>query len=643
MDNATLIDVPLTQLVPSKRNVRKSKPCKEADQELLAGIRAEGLLQNLVVIQNGKAGIFEVVAGKRRLKALQQLAKEGHLQADHQVPCRFYADAANAEEISLIENTQRLRMHPADEFEACRKMQRNGKSIEDIAGSLGIPESTVRKRLKLGQVAPEIIRAYRNEEIRLDAVMAFTIEDDKAKQLEVFESLKAEGWLHSPYHIREALRGETETSKGRLAKFVGAKAYTKAGGQLAQDLFQEVEYYVDRNILVDCAIKKLNVAAKKIADKWNWIEITVDAPGNLSMKRIEAYDGPETAELVKRAEDAWHKANQLEEMQEEFDTYEEWEAKHDAQHERLVANAEKLDAEADASMQYKPEERELAGCIVTIDHDGSLKIFEGLVRTSDEKALKALQTPDTGPSTNNTGKTTAPGNSSSNTDSGDSDTISQSLHDDLTTYRLNIAKRFLAMGGATEARDLLYYTLCMQTFNTHYWGSPINIRINETRPASSLKKPDTGRAIAEMEDIRAALNIDWMSIEDPTERFAVFIGLDYADKMNLMSYCVAQALVAGLAGSSVPETELALKQIDIPWHRHFQPTADNYLGRITKPMLLELGEQFFTDYAAEGADKRSKKQLAEDLEAVLAGKDETMPADKRAEAVDWIPAGFKPL
>ena len=75
MENATLIEVAINQLVPSKRNVRKSKPSKEADQELLAGIRAEGLLQNLVVIPNGKPDVFEVVAGKRRLKALQQLVK----------------------------------------------------------------------------------------------------------------------------------------------------------------------------------------------------------------------------------------------------------------------------------------------------------------------------------------------------------------------------------------------------------------------------------------------------------------------------------------------------------------------------------------------------------------------------------------
>lgn len=643
MEDATLINVAINQLVPSKRNVRKSKSTKEADQELLAGIRAEGLLQNLVVIPNGKPDVFEVVAGKRRLKALQQLVKEGYYQEGHTVPCRYYADAANAEEISLIENTQRLRMHPADEFEACRKMQRKGKGSEEIAASLGIPETTVKKRLKLGQVAPEIMRAYRGEEIDLDDVMAFTIEDDKAKQVEVFKSLTAEGAL-SPFRIRAALRGETETSRGRLAKFVGEKAYTKAGGRLSEDLFQEVQYYIDRDILVDLAIAKLDRAAKKI-EGWNWTEITIDAPQQLSMKRIEKYDSPETAKFRERAADIEEKCRQLEELGDEMDD-KEWEAQHLEQFHRLEDKLVALDTEIESSQHFKPEEMALAGCIITIGNNGKVSVIDGLVRKSDEKALRALQAPPTQRSDSDTGgeqDASGPGNSHQPQPQPEDDTISQALHDDLVTYRLNIAKRFIAIGGENEARDLLYYTLCMQTFNTHYWASPLDIQIRETRPATSLKKPDTGRALQELQEHHdTGLNLAWISTEDPAERFTKFCELSLNEKNNLMAYCVAQALTCGLADRPVPETETALRSLDIPWHKYFQATADNYLGRISKERLLGIGERFFTDYRAEGAEKRSRKQLAADLEGVLAGEDDTMPADKRAEAIDWIPEGFRP-
>lgn len=630
MQQATNIEIAISQLVPSKRNVRKSKPNKEADQELLAGIRAEGLLQNLVVIQNGTPGVFEVVAGKRRLKALQQLVKEGHLQETDTVPCRFFADAANAEEISLIENTQRLRMHPADEFEACQKMLKGGAGTETIAANLGIPESTVRKRLKLAQVAPQIIKAYRNGEIDLEDVMAFTVEEDRARQVEVFNRLAEEGSLHSRA-IRSALRGEAETSKGRLAKFVGESAYTKAGGIVSHDLFQETTYFNDRELLIQLAVAKLDKAAAKL-EGWNWIEITIDIPHVYNMKRIQGYDSPDTLELRAQEVDIDEKIRQLENMEEE------WTDAQKDQLDRLEDRLAELQEAIDATLTYKPDEMALAGCVVTIGLDGKLEFIEGLVRKSDEKALRELQQPNS-KEKSKTSRSTAGAEADD-----DGPELSQALRHDLVTYRLNIAKRFLAIGGENEARDLLYYTLCMRTFNTHYWDAPLAVHIEETRPQSGLNKADTGRALSELEAFRTEeLELGWMRIEDPAERFTAFTELDLSAKIALMAYCVAQSLVCGLAGASTPETEVALHSLDIPWHKYFQPTAENYLGRISKDALLDLGEQFFTDWRAEGAEKRSKKQLAEDLEGVLAGKDTTMPADKRAEAIDWIPEGFRPL
>lgn len=637
MQESTLIEVPICQLVPSKRNARKSKSTKEADQELLAGIRSEGLLQNLVVIQNGEPGVFEVVAGKRRLKALQQLVKEGHYPETSPIPCRFFADAANAEEISLIENTQRLRMHPADEFEIIRKMHRKNMSVEDIAANLGIPVTTVRKRLKLAQVAPAIIKAYRNDELYLEDVMAFTIEDDQLRQLEVYTTLKAEDRL-VPHLIRRALRGETESSASRLGAFVGEKAYVKAGGPVSHDLFKEVVYFNDRELLVDLAIAKLKRAASKLSEHWNWTEITIDTPEYFLMERIEGHASDETNAIQAKIDAITEELEQLENEDDEWT---------DAQRDRFdVLERELTDAEdaAERSLKYNPEEMALAGCIVTIGDDDKVEVIEGLVRKSEEKALREKALRELlSPQTTDTSSTTPGTNKLLGNEEGASG-MSQALTDDLTTYRLNIAKRFLAIGGELEARDLLYYTLCMQTFNTHYWGAPLDLNIRETRPEHSLTKPDTGRALVELAEARSELPLDWLPIEDPAERFQAFTELDHTAKITLMAYCVATSLAGSLAHTnSHPEIEVALKSLDIPWHKYFKPTVDNYLGRISKDELLNLGEQFFTDWRAEGAEKRSKKQLAEDIEGILAGEDTTMPADKRAEAIDWIPPGFAPL
>jgi ParB family chromosome partitioning protein len=65
----TIKSIPLSQLVPSPSNVRKTDAATGIS-ELAASIEAHGLLQNLQVrkIASGK---FEVVAGGRRHLALK--------------------------------------------------------------------------------------------------------------------------------------------------------------------------------------------------------------------------------------------------------------------------------------------------------------------------------------------------------------------------------------------------------------------------------------------------------------------------------------------------------------------------------------------------------------------------------------------
>src|SRR5579871_5989939 len=109
--------IPLNKLVLWSGNVRKTAGADTTLAELAASIAAHGLLQSLVV-RNGKKGKFAVVAGGRRLMALQQLAESGRIKADYAVPCQVVADDADATEISLAENAVRENMHPADEFEA---------------------------------------------------------------------------------------------------------------------------------------------------------------------------------------------------------------------------------------------------------------------------------------------------------------------------------------------------------------------------------------------------------------------------------------------------------------------------------------------------------------------------------------------
>src|SRR6516164_2289835 len=111
--------IPLTQLVLSPTNVRKTPATAAEDAELEASIRAKGILQNLIVHPAPVDGrcVYEVDAGGRRLKVLQKLAAEGVIEDYHPVPC-LVREPDTSVETSLMENTMRAAMHPADEFVA---------------------------------------------------------------------------------------------------------------------------------------------------------------------------------------------------------------------------------------------------------------------------------------------------------------------------------------------------------------------------------------------------------------------------------------------------------------------------------------------------------------------------------------------
>jgi ParB family transcriptional regulator, chromosome partitioning protein len=81
-------------------------------------------------------------------------------------------------------------MHPADQHDAFAKLHgEQGMAAEDIAARFGVTAAVVRQRLKLAAVSPTLIQAYRDGEMALDELTAFTVTDDHAKQERVWEEL----------------------------------------------------------------------------------------------------------------------------------------------------------------------------------------------------------------------------------------------------------------------------------------------------------------------------------------------------------------------------------------------------------------------------------------------------------------------
>ena len=229
-----IVSIPLNKLVASPLNVRKSGG--QSIEDLAASIKAHGLIHNLVVTKAAKGNKHEVVAGARRLAALNKLAKEKVIPKTLNVPCRV-VDADASTESSLAENTIRQAMHPADQFSAFQQLVSNGLPIEEIAARFGVTPTTVRQRLKLANVAPRLFGLYRTDEINLDQLMALAVTDDHAAQERVWHS--AQEWQRQPHALRRALTDTmVDAASDPRVRFVGIETYLNAGGLLERDLFQ---------------------------------------------------------------------------------------------------------------------------------------------------------------------------------------------------------------------------------------------------------------------------------------------------------------------------------------------------------------------------------------------------------------------
>ncbi len=159
-----LAAIPLEQLKVSALNMRAGRKAPPLD-DILPSIRERGVLVPLLVRPNGKENEFEIVAGRRRFLASSAVAKErGESPA---LPCHILAagDDAAAVEASILENTARLEPDEMQEFEAFKKLNDKGKSVEEIARVFGVTELTVKRRLALANLIPAIRKAYADDEI----------------------------------------------------------------------------------------------------------------------------------------------------------------------------------------------------------------------------------------------------------------------------------------------------------------------------------------------------------------------------------------------------------------------------------------------------------------------------------------------
>jgi ParB/RepB/Spo0J family partition protein len=157
-------------------------------EQLKNSITEYGILEPPIV-RRQEGGCFRVSAGRRRIAAAAALGWE-------KVECivREKDDPVDDEEIALVENVNRLEMHPLDEAAVFARMRGKGIEVEEIAEYYARSPQAIYKRLRLSGLTEELKGFFRDGVLNISgaAVLAELPEKDQAKFYEKNKEQAAE-------------------------------------------------------------------------------------------------------------------------------------------------------------------------------------------------------------------------------------------------------------------------------------------------------------------------------------------------------------------------------------------------------------------------------------------------------------------
>ncbi|SIO22673.1 ParB/RepB/Spo0J family partition protein [Salinivibrio sp. ES.052] len=158
--NSELQQLPVTALEPGQYQPRQGM-AEEALEELTESIRAQGVIQPLVVRQIA-SGRYEIIAGERRWRA----AKQAGLKS---VPClvREMTDKV-ASAVALIENIQRENLNAMEEAQAlARLVDEFELTHQQLAESLGKSRATISNLLRLNGLESGVRQLLLNKQLEM--------------------------------------------------------------------------------------------------------------------------------------------------------------------------------------------------------------------------------------------------------------------------------------------------------------------------------------------------------------------------------------------------------------------------------------------------------------------------------------------
>ena len=440
------------------------------------------------------------------------------------------------------------------------------------------------------------------------------------------------------------------------------EAFEAAGGAVMRDLFARDDesgvWFEDPVLLEKLAADKLRAAADELATRWKWAVpmIEVEWRDTASYGRIEPQPAERTPEEVAEIDRLVTRQNELAEIDDE-----NWTEELLAEAESIEARLDEIERGIEARAVFRREDFAVAGCIVTIGHDGAMQAIQGLVKPEDmpdrtaageagaeagkgqDADSRPVQSMSGGPSVSPPMAPPPDREAEARKEAG----VGIGLADDLRHVRTALIKAHLA-GDFEAAFDLMLFQMARSVFTHGYTPHALDISVRETADRPPVRMNDEDFASwspgeAMLAD-RSGIALDWMEIEDDGESFAALRAMPVSDKQALFAACVARTVKPQLAfePQARPELEATVARLGIDFAKHVRPTAAMLWSRLTKARLLDIARIVFGIAWASARAKTRKPVLAEAMETAFAagGTPAGLSAAMHAEALAWTPPGF---
>ena len=391
---------------------------------------------------------------------------------------------------------------------------------------------------------------------------------------------------------------------------------------------------------------KLAAAARGPRSEWKWAEAVLEIDWNATSRYGRVYPEPGEATEEEGAE-----IKRLRTRHDELANLDEddWTDELIAEGEAIEERLGELETAINTRAAYHPERKAVAGCLVTIGHNGELRVEEGLVKPEDVPEAGRTSSEDGDPfSSAVMPPPAAPPDPAAVARKRVG--VGAGLADDLRAVRTGIVKSRLAEDFGA-AFDLLLFQLARGVFANGYRADALDIAVRETvdRPmgrGSGDGFPEFDERERLLAEDRAALSLGWMDEEDDGDAFAKLRALSESAKQRLFASCVARTVIGQLAfePSVRPELEAAIARLDIDFAERFRPSADLFWSRITKARILEIARAALGPAWAQAHAKSRKPELAKAMERAFA-VGESVPCGitslARTKALAWTPPGIE--